>query len=128
VTSVLATRTRLPPETASPSQARRLVQRVVEEAGLDELLDGALLLVTELVTNAVVHAGTDVELTVDVEEAGLWVEVSDGGAGRIWAGDAPPENREGGRGIFLLAAIADEWGTSYGPGRKGVWFRLGAST
>jgi hypothetical protein len=101
------------------------VQQVVEDAGLHGLLDEALLLVTELVTNAVVHAGTEIELRVETGSSDVRIEVSDAGPGRIWVAGAPSDTQEGGRGVWLLDAVAAEWGTSYAPGRKAVWFRLG---
>jgi serine phosphatase RsbU (regulator of sigma subunit) len=102
------------------------VQGALTDAGLDVMLDDALLLVTELVTNAVVHAGTDIELHVEVGVDSARVEVIDHSAGSlpVLHGD-PDSSREGGRGIFLLDALAREWGTRHFAGGKSVWFALG---
>jgi GAF domain-containing protein/anti-sigma regulatory factor (Ser/Thr protein kinase) len=124
VTESAGTQTRLAPDSTSPSLARRLVEGVMNEAGLQHLVDEALLLVTELVTNAVVHAGTEVGVDIDVDERGVRVEVFDAGPGHFLK-DAPSETREGGRGVFLLDAIAQEWGTRHRLGGKAIWFRLG---
>ncbi len=120
--------TTLPAQDRSPAAARRAVQDELIRSGLEVLLDDALLLVTELVTNSVVHAGTDVELHVDIGAGRVRVEVVDRGAGAlpIVAG-VPGADREGGRGIFLLDALAQEWGTRHFAGGKSVWFTLGVS-
>lgn len=120
-------RTELPPDGTSPGRARRLVEAVVAGTQLEAVLDEALLLVTELVTNSVVHAGTTVVLETTVDEGGLRVEVSDRGSGRLTMKDSPAEIREGGRGLFLLDALATQWGTRYGSGLTSVWFLLGST-
>ena len=120
-----ALRAVLDPDTRSAAVARRVVEGALAKADLTHLLDEALLLVTELVTNAVVHAGTLVDLEVETDETGVRIEVADGGPGRVSVQGAPEETREGGRGLFLLDALATAWGTSSSPGRKAVWFRLG---
>jgi sigma-B regulation protein RsbU (phosphoserine phosphatase) len=117
----------MPPDGTSPGVARRHVRAALHDAGLDGLVDDALLLVTELVTNAVVHAGTAVHLTITTHGAGLHVEVSDQspGATPVLRGEAD-SGRESGRGLFLLDALAESWGTTHTRGAKSVWFRLGA--
>ena len=116
----------LPPDGRSASVARRLVERAVATAALPDLIDEALLLVTEVVTNAVVHAGTELELEITTEGDRLRVEVSDRSAGALpVVREAPSETREGGRGIFLLDALATEWGTRHFGSGKSVWFQLG---
>jgi GAF domain-containing protein/anti-sigma regulatory factor (Ser/Thr protein kinase) len=118
--------TTLPPSGRSAAAARRTLERALEGAGLDGLLDEALLLVTELVTNAVVHAGTEIELRIDTSAGGLRVEVVDRSPGSLPVMQpAPAETREGGRGVFLLDALASEWGTRHFSGGKSVWFQLG---
>ena len=84
-------------------------------------LDDVLVLTSELVTNAVLHARTPFELGVTTTDDAVVICVGDGG------GDsAEPEvlrGRESGRGIMLVRAIADDWGV--GPeARPGkiVWF------
>ncbi|MCW2613724.1 MAG: Stage sporulation protein [Frankiales bacterium] len=120
--------TTLPAQDRSPAAARRIVHRALSDAGLEVMLDDALLLVTELVTNSVVHAGTDVELHVDIGAGCARIEVVDHGAGAlpVLRGD-PDATREGGRGIFLLDALAQEWGTRHFAGGKSVWFQLGVT-
>lgn len=120
--------TTLPAEGRSPGAARRVVTEALVAAGLEVMLDDALLLVTELVTNSVVHAGTGVELSVEIGPGSARIEVLDRGGGALpVTTSAPDDHREGGRGIFLLDALAQEWGTRHFPGGKAVWFCLGVT-
>jgi anti-sigma regulatory factor (Ser/Thr protein kinase) len=122
------TLTTLPPLGSSPSTARRVVQSAIGDGALGAVLDEALLLVTELVTNAVVHAGTDIELRVEVRGERLRVEVVDRTPGLLHVDShAPSDHREGGRGLLLLDALATEWGTRHFGWGKSVWFSLEAS-
>ncbi len=122
-----ATSSTLPPDSRSAGQARRIVTAACREAGLEHLLDEALLVVTELVTNAVVHAGTSLDLLLDTSGPGLRAEVVDRGGGRLpLAADEAGTDREGGRGLFLLDALASAWGTSHTRAGKSVWFLLDA--
>jgi sigma-B regulation protein RsbU (phosphoserine phosphatase) len=119
--------TALPAQDRSPATARRTVQEALAAAGLDVLLDEALLLVSELVTNSVVHAGTDIQLRIDIGPGQARIEVIDHGSGFPVRQDAAHSTREDGRGIFLLDAFAQEWGTRHFAGGKSVWFVLGVT-
>src|SRR5687768_3654860 len=68
----------LPPHAASVGEARRLVRAELRESGREDLIDAAERLVSELVTNALVHAGTPIEVTASVGDSGLRVEIGDG--------------------------------------------------
>ena len=125
----------LPAELRSPGSARSVVRSVAAEAGLDDLLDEALLLTTELVTNAVLHAGTDVTVEVVADHSGLTVTVLDELAGPLLAAGSPATadgidglervgDLERGRGLQLVDRLAQRWGTVHHPGGKGVWFHL----
>lgn len=83
-------RMRLPADRRTPAAARAVVRSVLEEANQTELLDAALLLTTELSTNAVVHAGTDLDLEVTADSAGLLVTVVDDARGVLAAGASEP--------------------------------------
>ncbi|MEV4753530.1 SpoIIE family protein phosphatase [Micromonospora sp. NPDC049559] len=125
-------RVRLPADRRTPAAARAVVRSVLAEAHLDELLNEALLLTTELSTNAVEHARTELDIEVVADEAGLTVTVSDFAAGRIDDVAARPRNdltdisqvAERGRGLLLVDHFASRWGTTHQPTGKGVWFRL----
>ncbi|MFG3150835.1 SpoIIE family protein phosphatase [Streptomyces sp. NPDC048219] len=96
------------------------------------LVADALVVVSELVTNAVVHAGTDVEVVCRLEETGaLVVEVTDHHPARTPRGgdrETPDETPEYGRGLGLVAALSEAWGITYRPGTKTVWARLTAAS
>lgn len=125
-------RVRLPADRRTPAAARALVRSVLAEAQLDELLNEALLLTTELSTNAIEHAGTELEIEVLADESGLMVTVSDFAAGPLERVVARPRNdmtdiskvSERGRGLLLVDHFANRWGTTHLPTGKGVWFRL----
>ncbi|MEE6261134.1 SpoIIE family protein phosphatase [Plantactinospora sonchi] len=125
-------RVRLPADRRTPAAARALVRSVLAEAGLDELLNEALLLTTELSTNAVEHARTELDIEVVADGSGLTVTVSDFAAGPIDDVTARPRNdltdisqvSERGRGLLLVDHFASRWGTTHQASGKGVWFRL----
>jgi anti-sigma regulatory factor (Ser/Thr protein kinase) len=124
------------PEPTAAAAARRFVRDTLQAwliggatiAG-DALIDDAVLLTSELVTNAVVHAGTPVEVTCKLASGGVEVVVSDEHPARLVP--EPPENehipaeRTSGRGLLLPAALASAWGVTYGQSAKAVWFRIG---
>ena len=70
-------RLRLPPADTSPAAARGAVSAVLDEAGLKALRPEALLLTSELVTNGVIHARTDIEVEIVAEPDGVRVTVTD---------------------------------------------------
>lgn len=114
----------------SVAVARGFVRDTLQGWGLGEIVDDAVVLTSELVTNAVVHAGTSAEVICFREENTVRVEVVDHYPERELplhdAGQPPgsPE-REGGRGLLLCAALAARWGVDYTAADKRVWFRLG---
>ena len=120
--------TKLEPASSSASAARRVIEAAVLQTSLAGFIDEALLLVTELVTNAIVHAGTEIELRVDTGRDSMRVEVIDQSPGLITiVHEMASETREGGRGLLLLDALATEWGTRHFGWGKSVWFVLGGA-
>ena len=113
----------LPPEPASVPLARRHTAAVLEQHDLDIDGDSAILVVSELVTNAVRHAATDLELRVLAEVGLLRVEVEDGSRLLPAAGKPGPFDA-GGRGLPLVEALADRWGAEATPTGKLVWAEL----
>ncbi|WP_328782813.1 SpoIIE family protein phosphatase [Streptomyces canus] len=97
----------------------------------DRQADDAVVVVSELVTNAVIHAGTAVELDcrLDAHTGALVVEVLDHHPSRA-PRDGDPEPSYGtpeyGRGLRLVAALAETWGITYRTGAKTVWAQLPA--
>jgi phosphoserine phosphatase RsbU/P len=101
-----------------------VVRAVLTEADLSVLLDEALLLTTELSTNGVLHAGTDIDLEVAAGPDGLTVTVTDYGDARAVLRMPDGEPVESGRGLLLVDHFAASWGTTHHGKGKGVWFRL----
>lgn len=120
----------------APSAARRFVREALDAWDVPSATtDDVTLLVSELVTNAVVHAGTSVRLECRRERGMLVVEAADRHPSRAvetrvvearGAGEGADGGRDGhqGHGLRLLAALAEEWGVTYRRDGKTVWFRL----
>ncbi|MFI6693526.1 ATP-binding protein [Streptomyces sp. NPDC050433] len=120
-------RLRLPRHPRSVGRAREALLTSIGLPG--ELGDTAALLLSELVTNALRHGsppGREIVVTARRADGLLWLEVED-------AGDSLPRPRdpdlvdECGRGLALVAALADDWGVAprQGPGKR-VWVTLKA--
>lgn len=111
----------LQPRLDAASLARRHVRALLVQWGLAGLLDPVLLLTSEVVTNALLHSGTTLAVTVERDGAGVRVAVEDGS-------DVPPVQRRHsptastGRGVQLLGSIADDWGWQPTSTGKTVWF------
>ena len=69
---------RLPPQPTSVAEARRQVRMLLERSEREDLMEPAVLLVSEIVTNALLHAGTEILLSGRVDERGVRIEVGDG--------------------------------------------------
>ncbi len=114
---------RLPAHPSSVGKGRRVVTSMLNQAGRPELAESAELLVSEVLTNALVHAGTTIGLSASVLDAGVRVEVSDGSP-------TMPVNRgyttlaATGRGLNLVMHMADRWGVEKVAGGKKVWFEI----
>ena len=85
--------------------------------------DDIVLLTSELVTNAVRHAGTDVRLGVTVELDEVRVDVRDGSTSAPRRQDPDPEATQG-RGLSTVNALADAWGIEPDTPGKLVWFAI----
>jgi anti-sigma regulatory factor (Ser/Thr protein kinase) len=123
--TALETTSRLPPVLASAANARHIVRDVLVHAGVDRwaVIDTAMLLVSELVTNAVVHARTPVEVRIAVGDDVVRVEARDGSTSpprrvRVGAGATH------GRGLALIEQLATTWGSITEADGKTVWFEL----
>lgn len=117
---------RLPPSRESPRAARRFVEGILESWGCGELIETVTLLVSELVGNAVLHAGSEVELSVRLLPDRLRVDVID-------RSTQVPKRREvadddlTGRGSGLVELLATAWGVTGLPDGKSVWFEISLS-
>ena len=110
----------LEPTPVSPALARAYCDGVLAESG-HERCEAARLVVSELVTNAVVHAGTMIELDVVVREDVLRIEVTDSGTDRpnVWT-----EHDTSGRGLPIVEALGHAWGVLDLGSAKTVWCEL----
>ncbi|MGW1496234.1 SpoIIE family protein phosphatase [Streptomyces sp. NBC_00191] len=113
----------------SVATARAFVRDTLQGWGHADVVDDAVVLTSELVTNAVVHAGTAADVLCLRTDDGVRVEVGDRypereiplqGSGRVIVSP----DRENGRGLLLCAALASRWGVEYTPTHKQVWFQL----
>ena len=114
----------LPKDATSPALARRHLRTIA--SGPDDVLEVALLLASELVTNAVKYGGDHIVLSVVDEAERLRVEVQDDGLSipRVGVGGS---HAVGGRGLLLVQSLADDWGMEGGDGTQpgtSVWFAL----
>jgi PAS domain S-box-containing protein len=117
---------RLRPHPTSVGAGRRLVRQVLSEADRPDLIEVAELVVSELVTNSLVHAGTDVEVVAQVSTSGLRVEVSDDSS-HLPATKRYSVMASTGRGLRLVEDLADRWGAHPRPRGKTVWVELGSA-
>ena len=119
----------LPLSTESVPTARRFVRDLMIDSDTLADLDTASLLVTEIVTNAVLHARAPMTLRVEVSADVVRIEVRDGSQlpPRVH-GFAPTAAT--GRGLRLLESLAVRWGVRPEPGSggKAVWFEVGEAS
>ncbi|MER8009468.1 ATP-binding protein [Streptomyces sp. NPDC094149] len=112
-------------------QARVFTERALLDWGLDRCVDDALMVVSELTANAMLHArrcGTgderepDVRLRLTRRPTQLVCAVTDRSDAVPVSPHAPDSFQEHGRGLFLVEALAQHWGwTRYTPSGKTVW-------
>ncbi|MFG2289882.1 SpoIIE family protein phosphatase [Streptomyces sp. NPDC048595] len=113
----------------SVATARAFVRDTLQGWGCADIVDDAVVLTSELVTNAVVHAGTAADVLCLRNDGGVRISVAD----RYPEREIPLQNagqvvvhpdREGGRGLLLCGALAARWGVEYTAAQKHVWFQL----
>lgn len=115
----------VPPVSTGIGDARRFTRNQLESWGLVDLIDTTLLMVSELVTNAILHGGAGAELTLRLSDSRLRAEVRDGNP------SAPvvrnySDTATTGRGMIIVDALAAEWGAFAAGDGKVVWFELEA--
>ncbi|MFD3686809.1 SpoIIE family protein phosphatase [Nocardiopsis sp. NPDC058631] len=126
-------RREFPPAPETAAAAREFVHDTLLTWGVPDPFDDVILLVSELVTNAVIHARSALDVTVRRSEGATEVMVTDSAperavpqAGPLTVDTSPSRDNErsGGLGLALASAIASSWGVSYGRNDKAVWFRI----
>jgi anti-sigma regulatory factor (Ser/Thr protein kinase) len=116
----------LPGSPGSAGVARREVSRFAAGDLTDARLQDAALLVSEVVTNAIVHGGGDdaFELRARLADDRLRVEVTNSGPGLAPEPRATEPSPDGGFGLFLVERLARRWGLVRHLGKTRVWFEL----
>lgn len=114
---------RFPPVLQTAREARRFVSDTLRTWRCDELVDSVCLLVSELVTNSVIHAHSDVDLVLNLHREMLRVEVIDAADEGVHRRAASDDDQSG-RGMALIEAIASSWGIDSLLEGKSVWFEM----
>jgi len=117
------------PEPGAPGAARRLLADALNQCGHDSqaLQQDASLVMSELVTNAVIHARAPISVSVHFDSEGVRLAVHDRGSGRFKLGDRGSETGLG-AGLQIVASLAAEWGVDPAPDGNTVWARLPDTT
>ena len=117
---------RLAPHPTAPRASRDFVGRTLLDWRLSEHIATACLVVSELVTNAMIHAGTDIEVTLSEERGAIRIAVGD--LGPDLPVERPAAVGEHGRGLTIVAGLSSAWGVLPSPaGGKVVWAVLDGS-
>lgn len=110
---------------------RKFTRKALAEWECEARADDVLLCVTELATNALRHGvppgrGFKVHIYLERVENMIRVELHDSGDGEVRPADGVPgADEEGGRGLLLVAAVADKWGVGERNPGKVVWCEFG---
>ena len=108
----------------APGRARQFLREARCQAHNASVLDEAVLLMSELVTNAMRHGAPPIRTEVSCRAtSGMQVRVSDGDPTAPTARYAGPDDQSG-RGVGLVDMLSDAWGVDPTPNGKTVWFRL----
>jgi anti-sigma regulatory factor (Ser/Thr protein kinase) len=107
----------------SASEARALVTAFCCEHQVQALCDDLCLVATELVVNALRHAGTHMTVRLRVITGGVRLEVEDGSTRPLRPRPAGPSD-EGGRGLLLVDALSSRYGVEGEATGKRVWVEL----
>jgi anti-sigma regulatory factor (Ser/Thr protein kinase) len=112
------------PDVNSIPAARRFVLAAIGSFTAEQR-DAVSVMVSELAMNAVEHARTRFQVTVEIINGSLLVEVTDSGSGTAAAQPLPDATSLRGRGLFIVDRLSDAWGTSSSVGAaKSVWFTI----
>ena len=120
----------IPLDERAPGIARDVVARSLAGHVAASVLDDARLLVSELVTNSLLHSGTaeggDVIVRVHLRRGLCRVEVEDAGRERVVAPRAPDPAKPSGMGLAMVHRLSLGWGVTHDPTR--VWLQLPCAT
>ncbi len=114
---------RYPDEPESVPEARRFIESTLRNVPV-QVREVVALLVSELATNAVRHAGTHFTVCVELAEGAIRVEVTDPAA-EMPVRRSPSPTDTGGRGLHIVDRLAQDWGViAESPAGKTVWFKV----
>ena len=122
-TTVRAADAAFEPSADAPRLGRAFIRDYLEECGASSCEHEAVLVVSELVTNVVRHANTDIRLHAEWDAATLRVEVRDGSSILPAIADLADEH---GCGLRLVQQLASSWGVELRDDGKAVWFTVTA--
>lgn len=105
-------------------QARDAVRNAVTEWQMSSCLDDALLIVSELVTNATSHSSGEVSLHLRTSGTLLRIEVHDEQVDTLPETRDPSDTEPGGRGLHLVSALSSNWGWEVGAHTKTIWAEI----
>ncbi|MEL5954566.1 ATP-binding protein [Streptomyces sp. CLV115] len=114
-------------ERRSVPLVRQFVRDALVDWACEARIDDVLLCVSELVTNALLHGvppgrGFRLRIRLEPADGALRIEVHDSGDGEVRVADSwAASDEEGGRGLLLVAALADKWGVGERNPGKVVW-------
>lgn len=121
---------RLAGDATAAAEARRSLAVLAEKVS-GEVFEDIRLLVTELITNSVRHAGVNgedaIHLRVKAKRDVVRVEVEDAGSGFKPLDRSAPLTEASGWGLYLVDKLTDRWGVT-GRGATCVWFEIDAAT
>ena len=112
------------PVPESVGAARRYAVRGLDERGLQHLQDDVRTIVSELATNAVLHARTPFTVSLGVDPTGLRVAVTDGSPVQPRLRRRDDEEATTGRGLRIIAELCTAWGVEARSGGKTTWCYL----
>ena len=119
--------TKLPAERDSPYQARCFVTEHLQAWGCTRFEEITALLMSEVVTNGVIHAATPLGVAMGCDGETVVVAVTDGVHGGIDAASAHRETCRGapsGRGLRIVELLAERWGVTEHDTGKTIWFEV----
>ncbi len=122
----MTVRRRFPLDPAAVRAARRFTASAIDDLPEDDV-ECVTLMVSELASNSIRHAGAPFEVAVTRDDVAVRVEITDDGAGRPQIRDAAPSATSG-RGLQIVELLADEWGVDdLDEQGKTVWFTYTAT-
>jgi anti-sigma regulatory factor (Ser/Thr protein kinase) len=114
---------RLEPDQSAPTNARRYARLWASNEGLPKMVvDDVALVVTELVTNAVLHGEPPIEVDLTNRSGRVRGNVSDGST--VLPRQIPAPDERGGFGLRIVESRTANWGVTPHEGGKSIWFEI----